>query len=132
MAFEKPNTEINAISSELVRRLNENSRRLRIMEQKIDKLESSMDLLEDNTLNQMNDMKIGLERIATKITALGDKLTSIETDMARINKELGRTATKAEVKQLETFIDLVNPITAKFVTKGELERAFEDKLGRKA
>src|SRR3989344_669895 len=130
MAFEKPNTEINAISSELVRRLNENSRRLRIMEQKIDKLESSMDLLEDNTLNQMNDMKIGLERIATKITALGDKLTSIETDMARINKELGRAATKAEVKQLETFIDLVNPITAKFVTKGELERAFEDKLGR--
>ena len=132
MVFEKPNTESNAISSELVRRLNENSRRLRILEQKIDKLESSMDLLEENTLNQMNDMKIGLERISTKITALGDKLTTIETDLARINKELGRTASKAEVKQLETFIDLVNPITSKFVTKDQMDRAFEDKMGRRA
>jgi uncharacterized protein (DUF342 family) len=132
MVFEKPENEIGAINSELVRRLNENSRRLRIMEQKLDKLESSMDLLEDNTLNQMNDMKIGLERISAKITTVGDKLLSIETDMERINKSLEKTASKAELKQLETFIDLVNPITAKFVTKGELERAFEDKLGRRA
>jgi len=132
MVFEKPNTEMTAISSELVRRLNETSRRLRILEQKMDKLETSMDLLEENTLNQMNDMKIGLERIGTKIAAVGDKLTNIESDMAKINKELGKTATKAEVKQLETFIDLINPITSKFVTKDEMERAFEDKIGRKA
>ncbi|MFH0711007.1 MAG: hypothetical protein V1944_00345 [Candidatus Aenigmatarchaeota archaeon] len=131
MAFEKPGAEMGAISNELVRRLNENSRRLRIMEQKLDKLETSMDLLEENTLNRMNDMKIGLERISAKISAVGDKLVGIETDMMRINKELGKAATKSEVKQIETFIDLVNPITAKFVTKDELERAFEDKLGRK-
>jgi hypothetical protein len=132
MVFEKPNTEMTAISSELVRRLNENGRRLRIMEQKLDKLETSMDLLEQNTLDQMNDMKIGLDKIAVKITAVGDKLTSMETDMVRINKELGKTASKAEIKQLETFIDLVNPITSKFVTKDEMERAFEDNVGRKA
>ena len=123
---------MGAISSELVRRLNENSRRLRIMEEKLDKLETSMALLEENTINQMNDMKIGLDRISAKISAVGDKLVSIETDMSKINRELGKTATKNEVKQIETFIDLINPITAKFVTKDELERAFEDKLGRRA
>jgi len=132
MVFEKPNPEMGAISSELVRRLNENSRRLRIMEEKLDKLETSMALLEENTINQMNDMKIGLDRISAKISAVGDKLVSIETDMSKINRELGKTATKNEVKQIETFIDLINPITAKFVTKDELERAFEDKLGRRA
>lgn len=123
---------MGAVSSELARRLNENSRRLRIMEQKLDKLETSMDLLEENTLNQMNDMKIGLERISAKISAVGDKLAGIDNEILRITKEMGKTATKAEVRQLETFIDLVNPITSKFVTKDELERAFEDKIGRRA
>lgn len=132
MAFGKQTDELTSLSGELVKRLNENSRRIRLLEQKLDKIEGSMEMLEQTALNQTNDLKINLERIIVKITSIGDRLSGIESDIMRVNKELGRTATKAEVKQMETFIDLVNPITSKFVTKDEMNRALEERLGRKA
>lgn len=133
MVFEKSApSELTALSGELVRRMNENSRRLRIMEQRLDKIESSLSMLEQSAINQMNDMKINLDKISMKITTVTEKFKKIEEDIISINKELGKTATKAEVKQLETFIDLVNPITSKFITKDQLERALEDRMARKA
>lgn len=102
------------------------------MEQRLDKIESSLSMLEQSAINQMNDMKINLDKISMKITTVTEKFKKIEEDIISINKELGKTATKAEVKQLETFIDLVNPITSKFITKDQLERALEDRMARKA
>jgi predicted nucleic acid-binding Zn-ribbon protein len=132
MVFEKQPTELTALSSELVRRLNENSRRIRLLEEKISKTEAAMDSLQQTAINQMNDLKINLDRIVAKMNGISEKLNEMQNETMRLNKEVGRAATKAEVKQLETFIDLVNPITSKFVTKDELERALQERLMRKA
>jgi hypothetical protein len=48
-----------------------------------------------------------------------------------VNKELSKTALKSDVKKIETFIDVVNPITAKFVTRDELDRLLEERMKRK-
>lgn len=127
---EKP--DVRAVTSELVKRINEDTRRIRILEQRMDRIENSLSGLEETVLTQMGDLKLSLERISNKIGTVADRLSSIENDILRVNKELGRAATKAEVKQLETFIDLVNPITSRFVTKDELERVLLERLGKKA
>lgn len=133
MAFEsKPGDSPVGMMNELVRRLNENSRRIKYVEQKIDKIESTTSTLEETILLQMNDLKVNLERIAQKMTSLAERLSAIENEMLRFNKEIGKAATKAEVKQLESFIDLVNPITSKFVTREELDRALEESAPKKA
>jgi len=133
LKFEKPPApDIVGLSSELVRRMNEDARRIKSIEQKMDRLENTLITLEESALMQMNELKINLERISSKISALADRLNTIENDIVRVNKELGKTATKAEVKQIETFVDLVNPIKAKFVTRDELERMLEERTVRRA
>lgn len=133
LSFEKgPAADMTALSSELVRRMNEDARRIKMMEQKVERLENTLNTLEETILMQMNELKISIENIGTKIKSVADRLGTIENDILRINKELGKTATKAEVKQIETFVDLVNPIKAKFVTKDELERALEERTARRA
>ena len=120
--------DIKNVTNELVRRTNEVTRRLRIMEQRADRIETHLADLEEKAITQMGDLKISLERIGSKISAVSDRLTAIESEISRINKGMGKTANKSEIKQLETYIELINPITSKFVTKDELERAFEEKL----
>lgn len=124
---EKP-TETKAIITELVRRMNEDTRRIRALEQRLTRIDNSIDSLEYNTLTQLNDLKIKFEKIGNNLLEVSEKLTSIENEILRINKELEKTATKAEVKQLETFIELFNPVKSRFVTKDEMERMLEEKL----
>lgn len=130
MVIKKPE-DIVAITGEIIKRLNENSRRIRTMEDRMDRIENTTTSLEERALEQMGDLKINLEKIASKIGSVADRLTAMENEILRINNQLEKTATKDEIKKLETFIDLVNPITSKFVTKDELEQELEDKLGKK-
>jgi len=133
LSFEKEQTpeDVRIATNEMVRRLNEASRRVKAVEQRMDKIESDLETLEDTALGQMNDIKVNLERILTKIDDVSNRLNILESDIVRINKDLGKAATKAEIKQIETFIDIVNPITSKFVTRDELERVFEEKLKKR-
>lgn len=129
--FERRDEESAAITSELVKRINEDTRRIRIIEQRIDRVENSINALEDNYLTQFNDLKLSLEKLGNKMVSISEKLVDIESEMLRLNKELAKTATKREIKQMETFIDLINPVTAKFMTRDEMENFVTDLLKRK-
>jgi chromosome segregation ATPase len=111
---------------EIIKRLNQSSHRIQMLEQKLDRVENGMRGLDETVLVQLNELKIDLDRIAVKITDVSDRIMGLENEVARINTRLDKTATKSEVKQLETFIDLINPVTSQFVTKDELGRAVDD------
>jgi predicted nucleic acid-binding Zn-ribbon protein len=128
LPFERHDEEDKKLTTELVKRLNEDTRRIRIIEQRVDRLENSLDTMQENTLTQLNDLKLDLEKINNKIVSVSEKLLSIEGEILRLSKELTRTATKRELKQMETFIDLINPITAKFATKDEVEKMIDNRV----
>lgn len=123
--------EIKAITSELVRRINEDGRRIRLLEQRLEGVDESVSNMEENAISQMDDLKVGIERVVNKIMNIIEKLNGIETEISNIDKKLNKAATKAELKQLETFVNILNPITSKFVTKDELERRLEYRGGSK-
>ena len=127
MALEKSDNQKN-ILSEVVKRINEDRRRIKLLEQKIDRLESSISALEGASISQMGDIKITLERINNKIENVSLRFNKIETDINNIKRVLAKSATKLELKQLESFIDLVNPITSRFVTKDELDRMLDERV----
>lgn len=127
--FEKqPQADFGGIASEVSRRMNEESRRMKVIEQRIDRMEQQLQSLETTAIAQMDDIRVSMERMIAKITGIADRLTGIESELMRINKELGKTAGKAELKQLETYIDIMNPIKSKFITKDELDRVIEEKI----
>lgn len=130
LPFERHGEEEEKLTSELVKRMNESTRRIRIIEQGVDKLESSIGSIQEGTLTQLNDLKLALEKINNKIVSVSEKLVNIEGEILRLSKELSKTATKRELKQMEIFIDLINPITAKFATKDEVEKMIDNKMPR--
>ncbi len=130
MVFEKPE-EANAVLSELIKRINEDRRMMRLVEQSVERLENSLSALEGSALSQLSDFKMSLDRIGIKIEATAARLNAIEANIAKLGKGVDKAATKLELKQLESFIDLVNPITSKFVTKDELDRALEERARKR-
>jgi uncharacterized coiled-coil protein SlyX len=127
---EKP-TEASVLR-ELIIRANEDTRRIRLLEQRMEKLETSFDRVEENVLVQMKNLEVTLERFSNKLSLLTEKLNALEGEIQRIDKELAKTAKKTDVKQIESFIDLINPITSSFVTKQELESYIKEALSKKA
>ncbi len=118
------------LGAELVTRMNDSTRRIRIIEQRIDRLENSIEALQENALTQLNDLRLSLDKINDKFASVSEKLLNIEGEILRISKELSKSATKRELKQMETFIELINPITAKFATKDEVEKMIDNKMPR--
>jgi len=128
LPFERHDKEERTLTAELVKRINEDTRRIRIIEQRIDRLENSIESIQENTLTQLTDLKLALEKINNKIVSVSEKLVNIEGEILRLGRELSKTATKRELKQMETFIDLISPITAKFTTKDEVENMIENRI----
>ena len=124
MAIERTG-DIKVVATELVKRMNEDIRRIRVLEGRVDRIENRIERVENTTLDQLEDMRIKLEHILQKMTKVSERLNAVDDEIVSMNKRIGKTASKADIKSLETFIDVLNPITSRFVTKDELERAME-------
>jgi len=124
-------SDIRILTSELVKRVNDETRRVRLAEQRLDRFEVAMDNLENTMSAHAAEMKNLLDGINKNLKALSDRMSLVESAIGRIEKELAKRATKAELKQIESYMSLMSPITSKFVTKEEMERAIEDKIQKK-
>ena len=129
MTLDKNDSPGNIVN-EIVKRINEDRRRIKLLEQKLERMESSISALEEVSMSQMSDIKITLERINNKIEDVSLRFNKIEGDINNVKRVLAKGATKLELKQLESFIDLVNPITSRFITKDELDRALDDRMDK--
>ena len=126
---EKP-VDMGVLTSELVRRMNEDNRRIRLLEQRMDRIDNTVSGLEDNVLAQLDDLKFSIEKLNSEFLRIGERITGMENKINKLEKDLDKAATKTEMKQIETFIDVVNPITSRFVTKDEMGRALEEIVTR--
>jgi 3-methyladenine DNA glycosylase/8-oxoguanine DNA glycosylase len=126
MAPQKPE-EIKALTTEMLRRINVNTGRIRAVERRLERTDMSLTSLKDTFLSHAEEFKVGLEKIDDKLSSVAQRLTTIEDELVKITKQLGRTATKVELSKLEKFVDLFGPLTTKFVTREELERALRRK-----
>jgi DNA-binding transcriptional regulator GbsR (MarR family) len=124
-------TDLRVLAAELVRRMNEDVRRIRMLEQSIDRFEVNMSALEEGIYNQINELKTSLEKISENLRAVENKLALLDSDISKIKNELTKKATKIEVKEMEAYTSLLSPILTKFVTKEELETLLEEKLRRR-
>ncbi len=126
--FEKEQPQnMQTFSNEIVKMVNTNTRRIRILEQRLSGFERRIGSLEDRIIDEIDNLRRGLEQINLDIKAVSESLSGIRVEMLNINKDLNRTAKKTEVKELESLLDIYNPIKSKFITRDELERFMEEK-----
>ena len=131
MVFEKEQPQDTSIfSSEIVKMVNTNTRRIRAIEQRLSGSERRIGSMEEKIIDEMDDLRRGFEQISLDIKALSENLSQIRSEMLKINKNLDRAAKKSEVKELESLLDLYNPIKSKFVTRDEVKRIIEENQSR--
>lgn len=110
-------SDIRILTSELVKRLNEDTRRIRALEQRMERFELGLSALEQDFDTQMQEVRKTTEQIVENLRGVSEKITLFENEFQRVRKELDKRATKLEVKEMENYFSLVSPITTKIETK---------------
>lgn len=124
--FDKKPANVQTVIAELIRRFNDNSKRLRLVEQKILSLGSTLSNIDQNVVEQLKQAKMSADKLNAKIDELGNRMGKIEDDTRKLTKQMERAATKTELREIQGFIDLINPMKSQFVTISEVRRMFEE------
>lgn len=94
-------------------RVNENSRRLRILEESIERNLERYKLLEDEMLAALKDLKVSLERTSLRLQELNNRLEEINSKVAEMSEKLKKKVDRDELKELEEYISIIKPIAFK-------------------
>ncbi|MEM5813241.1 MAG: hypothetical protein QXL09_00930 [Candidatus Aenigmatarchaeota archaeon] len=108
------------IIQEIVRRINRTDDRLRILEQRVKVMDSSLSSLEASNIKQTNELKDKILTVETKIKLMSEKLDKIENLVEKLNENLKNYAKRSDIKEIEEMFSLLNPIKNEFVTRKEL------------
>jgi hypothetical protein len=128
MVMKKTRT-IGTVLREVVERVNDDTQRLRLIEQSNESLLSRMNTLEQVSLQSRRGGQKESEDLGVKIDLLADRLDKAENTMREIIGQMKKLVTESRVKELEGLIQLYNPVKSSFVTREELDSMLKD--GRK-
>ena len=115
------------IMQELVRRSNEDSRRLRTIEQRLDGMEARLVALEDSLLEKTKKMNSKVAELESSIRLVSDEMLMVKTSLDRITRQLSTFARKQDLKEIEHMFELLNPIRQEFITKDQLDEELKQR-----
>ena len=102
-------TNYQVIISELVRRSNEDTRRLRALEQRMDALETRLDAVEDTSLDKMKKSRQHFAGLDESVKRLEEEMITLKNTLDKINKQIASFARKRDIKEIERMLDLLSP-----------------------
>ena len=109
--------------------INTLSRRLRLLEEGFTNLRRFFQVTEENIIAKNKHYSAEIKTIASDISEIRKEMQELRDKMLLIIRELQTTARKDEVKVLEKYINLWNPV--KFVTQNEVEQIINEVLEKK-
>jgi uncharacterized protein YoxC len=125
MVFEKK-PEIQPMNPELVRSAQESKGRIRSLEQNVEGLRSRINAIEEKVIEESNNMKKWIDNLTADVHEVSESLKDIHSDVLRVKKDLDKKARKSELKEIESLLEIYNPIKSHFITRQQAERIFED------
>lgn len=108
-----PEADVQTILNEAFRRLNENTRRLRALEERSDLTANRITSLQDTLIKNTEQDRARAEKQAKAIRALEERLVTIENDLVRLSKLVDKAAKASEVAQLRDLVELYAPFKKK-------------------
>jgi archaellum component FlaC len=105
--------ETQGILNEAFRRLNENTGRLRALEERYDLVENRITSLQDSLIKNTADDRLRADKAAVQLAAIEERLVKMENDLARLAKLMEKTAKESEIAQLRELVGLYSPFKKK-------------------
>ena len=100
--------------------MNNMGRRLRLLEESFTNMRRSVQVTEENILQHNREFSKEIKSINSEIVEIRNELSEVKDRILQLITELKGSAKREEVKILEKYISLWNPV--KFVTQAEVER----------
>ncbi len=126
-----PVKDISTVLEEIVKRVNEHARRIRILEERNRASDMRTASIEEGLLKTRDLIREEFEKLNEKILDLERRIMKIENEIERINKDMKKMAKKTEIKELEAIFNIFSPLKSKFITKEEVEDIIKRYLERK-
>lgn len=120
--MDKGKTTLRSVINELVDRANTDTRRLRVVEEKVEDLDGKFSSLKDMLLEEKKHNAANVKDIADALKLQETKLANIEKTLDNIVKQFKNVVTVSKIKDLESRVEMYNPLTSEFVTKEEIEK----------
>lgn len=125
--FKKPRRTLHSVLREIVDRTNSDTGRIRILEQTDDTFLDRINALEQEAL-ELKKQLIGLQgEMEGKLEEKDKRIARLEMVIKEMALELKKFATRSDVLEIRSLIDIYNPIKSNFITKEEARRI----LGKK-
>lgn len=115
--------------NQVVRRVKNLNRRVRDLEEKIRNINARVNTVEDTVLERTKKLNNELSEVNNDIQQLNDKTANLEVDINNLRRNLRKTVTKREISEIESYMDLMDPVNSSFVTENEVEDLIEEKAG---
>jgi hypothetical protein len=122
-----PVENFQVILQELVRRSNEETRRMRNIEQRLDALEDKINVLVQTTSERAKRSNTKIADMEAVMKNISNDLANANANIERITKSMAKFAQKRDLKEIERMMELMSPIREEFVTKQELEEELKVK-----
>ena len=98
------------ILQELIRRSNEETRRLKSVEQRMDSLEDKVNILVENDIERTKKANTRIADIDVNMKDLLNEVTNLKTNVDKISRQLAKFAQKRDLKEIEHLIELITPV----------------------
>ena len=109
--------------------INSMSRRLKLLEEGITNLRRFFQVTEENIITKNKHYSAELKTVNSDIIEVRKEIQDIKDKLMLVIRELQSVARKEEVKVLEKYINLWNPV--KFVSQNEVEYIINEILDRR-
>jgi uncharacterized coiled-coil protein SlyX len=103
--------------NEIVGRVNDNTKRLRLIEQREKLLTSRISSMDESVAGKVEGLENSKKDLDAKISALEEKLTSVQNTMHEVVKQLQFLARKSEVKKVDEKLRILEPLLSQIGTQ---------------
>ncbi len=105
----QPTENYSIIVQELVRRSNDETRRLRNVEQRLDTIEDKLNVLLQTSADRMKKINSDIAESDVILKNLENDIINMKMALENINKQLMRFVQKRDLKEIEHMLDLIAP-----------------------
>ncbi|MBN2101570.1 MAG: hypothetical protein JW716_01720 [Candidatus Aenigmarchaeota archaeon] len=117
------------VLSELINRVNDNTKRLRDLERAYESATNRAIAIEQDMMSNKKNIEKDLADLKNKLDSQETKLMQIEETVKEVMKQMKFLATKTKVEELESMLNIFNPLESQFTTKDDVKKIIREEKG---
>lgn len=126
----EPEDKMHRILSEVINRANDNTKRLRDLERAYESMTTRAIAIEQDFMAAKKKSLKDYEELKKKLDEQNTHIMKIQETLKEIMKQLKFFATKTKVEELESMLNIFNPLESVFTTKEDVKKIIKEEINQ--